>query len=145
MPGPLDGFRILDLTTMISGPFCTMLLGDQGADVIKLEQPGSGDFVRAGGNRAGGLHATFLNNNRNKRSITVDLKTEEGVAVLKRLATTVDVVIQNFRPRVVDRMGVGYDAIRAVNPNIVYVSISGFGEDGPYAHKPVYDPIIQAL
>jgi len=142
--GPLSGVRILDLSTMISGPFATMLLGDQGADVIKVEAPG-GDYVRAGGNRVGGLHATFHNNNRNKRSITVDLKEQAGVDVIKRLAATSDVFIQNFRPGVVDRLGVGYDDIRAINPNIIYVSISGFGAEGPWSHKPVYDPIIQAL
>jgi crotonobetainyl-CoA:carnitine CoA-transferase CaiB-like acyl-CoA transferase len=145
MAGPLDGVRVIDLSTMISGPFATMLLGDQGADVIKVEAPGNGDYVRAGGNRSGGLHATFHNNNRNKRSITVDLKEAAGVEVVKRLAATGDVFIQNFRPGVVDRLGVGYDAIKAVNPNIIYVSISGFGAEGPWAHKPVYDPIIQAL
>jgi crotonobetainyl-CoA:carnitine CoA-transferase CaiB-like acyl-CoA transferase len=143
--GPLDGVKVIDLSTMISGPFATMLLGDQGADVIKVEAPGSGDYVRAGGNRSGGLHATFHNNNRNKRSITVDLKSDAGVEVIKRLAASGDVFIQNFRPGVVDRLGVGYDAIKAINPDIIYVSISGFGADGPWSHKPVYDPIIQAL
>ena len=145
MPGPLDGYRILDLTTMISGPFATMILGDQGADVIKVEIPGGGDHVRAGGNRSGGLPATFLNNNRNKRSITIDLKTEAGKSILMRLAAGADVFIQNFRPGVVDRMGIGEADIRGVAPDIIYVSISGFGETGPFAHKPVYDPIIQAL
>jgi crotonobetainyl-CoA:carnitine CoA-transferase CaiB-like acyl-CoA transferase len=137
--------RVIDLSTMISGPFATMLLGDQGADVIKVEAPGAGDYVRAGGNRSGGLHATFHNNNRNKRSITVDLKQPAGVDVVKRMAASGDVFIQNFRPGVVDRLGVGYDAIRAINPDIIYVSISGFGAEGPWSHKPVYDPIIQAL
>ena len=145
MPGPLDGYRIIDLTSMISGPFATMMLGDQGADVIKVEIPGRGDHVRAGGNRSGGLPASFLNNNRNKRSVTIDLKDGRGREVLKRLAAGADVFIQNFRPGVVDRMGIGEDAIRAVAPDIVYVSISGFGEAGPYAGKPTYDPIIQAV
>ena len=145
MPGPLDGYRIIDLTSMISGPFATMMLGDQGADVIKVEIPGRGDHVRAGGNRSGGLPASFLNNNRNKRSVTIDLKDERGREVLKRLAASADVFIQNFRPGVVDRMGIDEDAIRTVAPDIVYVSISGFGEAGPYAGKPTYDPIIQAV
>ena len=145
MTGPLDGFRIIDLTTMVSGPLATMMLGDQGAEVIKVEMPGQGDHTRAGGNRQGGLPAAFLNTNRNKRSITIDLKAEEGRAVLRRLAAGADVLIQNFRPGVVERIGVGEDDIRAVAPQIVYVSISGFGETGPYSHKPVYDPIIQAL
>lgn len=145
MSGPLDGYRILDLTAMISGPLATMLLGDQGADVIKVEIPGTGDYVRATGNRNGGLAASFLNNNRNKRSITIDLKTEQGRDVLMRLAKEADVFVQNFRPGVVERMGIGEDQIREVAPNIIYVSISGFGEEGPFSAKPVYDPIIQAL
>lgn len=145
MPGPLDGFRILDLSAVIAGPYATMILADQGAEVIKVEPPGRGDFTRAAGNRKGGLSATFLNNNRNKRSIAIDLKTAAGVELLKRLAGGCDVFVQNFRPGVVERMGVGEKDIRAVAPSIVYVSISGFGESGPYAHKPVYDPIVQAL
>jgi len=145
MPGPLDGFRILDLSAVISGPFSTMILADQGADVIKIEPQGTGDFTRSAGNKSGELSASFLNNNRNKRSLTVDLKTSQGVQIIKNLAAGCDVVVQNFRPGVVDRMGIGEDAIREVAPNIIYVSISGFGEHGPFAHKPVYDPIVQAL
>jgi len=144
MPGPLAGYRVVDLTAMIAGPFATMILADQGAEVIKVEPPG-GEHVRAGGNRSGGLAATFLNNNRNKRSVVLDLKRPEGVEALKRLAATADVFVQNFRPGVVDRMGIGEAAIRAVAPNIVYVSMCGFGEEGPYAGKPVYDPLVQAL
>jgi crotonobetainyl-CoA:carnitine CoA-transferase CaiB-like acyl-CoA transferase len=113
--------------------------------VIKVEIPGRGDHVRAGGNRSGGLPASFLNNNRNKRSITIDLKSERGIEVLKKLAASADVFIQNFRPGVVDRMGIGEADIRKASPDIIYVSISGFGEEGPFSHKPVYDPIIQAL
>ncbi len=145
MHGPLHGFRIVDLTTMISGPLATMLLGDQGADVIKVEAPSGGDHTRAGNNRRGGFSASFLNNNRNKRSVALDLKTAFGREALLRLAATADVFVQNFRPGVIERMGFGEDAIRAVAPRIVYVSISGFGEDGPYSGKPVYDPLIQAV
>jgi crotonobetainyl-CoA:carnitine CoA-transferase CaiB-like acyl-CoA transferase len=145
MAGPLDGFRILDLSAVISGPFCTMILADQGADVIKVEPPGHGDFTRAAGNQNGGLSASFLNNNRNKRSISINLKSAQGLAVLKKLAETADVLVQNFRPGVVERMGIGEEVIRAVSPNIIYVSISGFGEVGPFSAKPVYDPIVQAL
>lgn len=145
MAGPLDGFRILDLTAVVSGPYATMILADQGADVIKVEPQRRGDSTRSAGNRSAGLSASFLNNNRNKRSISIDLKTEDGVELVKRLAKSCDVFIQNFRPGVVERMGIGEDAIRAAAPNIVYVSISGFGETGPYAGKPVYDPLIQAL
>jgi crotonobetainyl-CoA:carnitine CoA-transferase CaiB-like acyl-CoA transferase len=141
----LDGYRIIDLTSMLSGPWATMLLGDQGADVVKVEVPGQGDHVRSLGNQRAGMSAMFLNINRNKRSVTLDLKTEAGVSLFKRLAATADAVVQNFRPGVVDRLGIGEPEIRAVKPDIVYVSISGFGEQGPWAAKPVYDPIIQAL
>ena len=144
MAGPLDGIRVIDLTRMLAGPWATMILGDQGADVIKIEAP-AGDHTRALGNRGGGLSASFLNLNRNKRSVVIDLKTDEGRDLVRRLATDADVFVQNFRPGVVERLGVGESDIRAVAPDIVYCSISGFGEDGPYAAKPTYDPIIQAL
>jgi len=145
MPGPLDGYRILDLSTVISGPFATMLLADQGADVIKVEGVNRPDHARGAGHGENKFTATFLNNNRNKRSIALDLKTPEGVEVLLKIASTCDVIVQNFRPGVVERLGVGEAAVRQVKPNIIYVSISGFGENGPLAHKPVYDPIIQAI
>ena len=145
MPGPLHGIRVVDLTSMISGPLATMMLGDQGADVVKVESPGGGDHTRAGANRRGGVSASFLHNNRNKRSAVLDLKTDAGRSALLRLAAGADVFVQNFRPGVADRMGIGEAAIRAVAPDIVYVSISGFGEAGPYATKPVYDPLVQAL
>ena len=145
MPGPLHGVRIVDLTTMLSGPWATMILADQGADVIKVETPKSGDHVRSLGNQAGGMSAMFHNINRGKRSLTVDLKEPEGVEIVKKVAATADVFVQNFRPGVVDRLGVGYEQIQAVNPSVLYVSISGFGEVGPYSGKPVYDPVIQAV
>jgi crotonobetainyl-CoA:carnitine CoA-transferase CaiB-like acyl-CoA transferase len=143
--GPLEGIRIIDLTSMLSGPWATMILGDQGADVIKVETPGQGDHTRSLGNRRNGFSAQFLNLNRNKRSVTIDLKSEEGCALLKRLCATADVFVQNFRPGVVERLGIDEASIRAVAPAIVYVSISGFGERGPYAQKPTYDPVVQAL
>jgi crotonobetainyl-CoA:carnitine CoA-transferase CaiB-like acyl-CoA transferase len=145
MPGPLDGIRIIDLTTMIAGPFATMMLADQGAEVIKIEGPSRGDQVRAAGTQNNGLSASFVNNNRNKRSVAIDLKSPRGVAVLKRLSANADAFVQNFRPGVVDRLGVGEAAIRAHAPAIIYVSMSGFGDRGPYAGKPAYDPIIQAV
>lgn len=145
MPGPLAGFKIIDLTTMIAGPLASMMLGDQGADVIKVEIPGRGDQTRAFGNRSGELSGSFLNNNRNKRSITIDLKSKDGVKVLLELAKSADVFFQNFRPGVVERLGIHEDAVRAVNDRIIYASISGFGQTGPFAHKPVYDPIVQAV
>ena len=142
--GPLAGIRVVDLSSMLSGPWATMILADQGADVIKVESP-QGDHTRTLSNRHKGFSAQFLNLNRNKRSVTIDLKTGEGVDLLKRLCATADVFVQNFRPGVVERLGIDEEAIRAVAPQIVYVSISGFGEKGPYAKKPTYDPIIQAL
>ena len=146
MPGPLSGYRIIDLTSMISGPLATMILADQGADVIKVENPATGgDHTRLANNRRNGFSASFLNNNRNKRSLALDLKNPKARDALLRLAETADVFVQNFRPGVADRMGLGEAAVRAVKPDIVYVSISGFGDTGPYAQKPVYDPLIQAV
>jgi crotonobetainyl-CoA:carnitine CoA-transferase CaiB-like acyl-CoA transferase len=143
--GPLAGIRVIDLTSMLSGPWATMILADQGADVIKVEEPARGDHTRSLSNRYKGFSAQFLNLNRNKRSVVLDLKAPEGRDLLKQLAAGADVLVQNFRPGVVERLGIGEEDIRAVAPNIVYVSISGFGEKGPYARKPTYDPIIQAL
>lgn len=145
MSGPLHGIRILDLSSMMSGPWATDILGDQGADVIKVEVPGKGDHVRSLPNRSGGLSAMFVNVNRSKRSLTLNLKSAEGVEVLKRLAGTADVVVQNFRPGVVERLGVAYDDLAVVNPRLVYLSMTGFGERGPQANQRVYDPLIQAL
>src|SRR5215510_13602972 len=145
MLGPLDGYRIVDLTSNVAGPLATMILADQGADVIKVEAPDGGDATRAGGDRRNGFTASFLNNNRNKRSVVLDLKTPGGRDALLRLAAGADVFVQNFRPGVADRLGVGEEPVRAVAPKIVYVSISGFGEGGPYATKPAYDPVIQGF
>ena len=145
MPGPLNGYRVVDLTSNVAGPLATMILADQGADVIKVEAPEGGDATRAGGNGRAGFTASFLNNNRNKRSIVLDLKTAAGRKALLRLAAGADVFAQNFRPGVAERLGVGEEAVRAVSPKIVYVSISGFGEKGPYAEKPAYDPVIQGF
>jgi crotonobetainyl-CoA:carnitine CoA-transferase CaiB-like acyl-CoA transferase len=145
MPGPLHGYRVVDLTSNVAGPLATMILGDQGADIIKVEAPDGGDATRAGGNRRAGFTASFLNNNRNKRSIVLDLKSAGGREALLRLAAGADVFVQNFRPGVAERLGVGEEPVRAVSPKIVYVSISGFGEKGPYAEKPAYDPVIQGF
>jgi crotonobetainyl-CoA:carnitine CoA-transferase CaiB-like acyl-CoA transferase len=144
-PGPLSGFRIIDLTTMISGPMATGLLGDQGADVIKVEGPGVGDLMRLLGKPREGITASFATTNRNKRSIVLDLKEEEDREAFLKLVATADVVVQNFRPGVVERMGIGEDDLRKRNADLIYVSISGFGEKGPYSSKRVYDPIVQAL
>ncbi|MBW2242795.1 MAG: CoA transferase [Deltaproteobacteria bacterium] len=145
MSGALDGIRVIDTTTMISGPICTRILADQGADVVKVEAPGVGDLVRVMGARRDGLSATFVTSNRNKRSVVIDLKQKEGLSLLERLVATADVFVQNFRPGAAERMGIGEEALRKIRPDLVYCSISGFGEKGPYAHKRVYDPVVQAL
>ena len=144
MPGPLHGITVIDLTSVISGPLATQTLADQGADVIKVEAP-RGDHARHVATRRGGFSASFLNNNRNKRSIVLDLKHPDGLAALRRLAGNADALVQNFRPGVAERIGVGEAAIREVSPEIVYVSIAGFGFEGPYANKPVFDPLVQAV
>lgn len=143
--GPLAGVRVIDLTTVVSGPLTTMMLADQGADVIKVEAPDGGDYARHLATRRNGFSASFLNNNRNKRSVTFDLKSAEGLSVLKKLVENADVFVQNFRPGVVDRLGIGPSALRTINPRLIYVSIAGFGFEGPLAQKPVYDPLIQAV
>lgn len=142
MAGALAGFRIVDVTQVISGPLATRILADQGADVIKVE-PLAGDIIRAMSGAE--LGPGFLTVNRGKRSIALDLKSAAGIDVVKRLARDTDVFVQNFRPGAIEGMGLGPDVIRKINPRLLYVSVSGFGEEGPYAHKRVYDPVIQAL
>lgn len=145
MPGPFDGIRIIDFSSVITGPLATQTLADQGADVVKVETVRGGDLTRHVATRRGGFSASFLNNNRNKRSVALDLKHPDGLKAALALIAGGDVVVQNFRPGVADRIGIGEAAARAVNPGIVYVSISGFGFDGPYADKPTFDPLVQAL
>jgi crotonobetainyl-CoA:carnitine CoA-transferase CaiB-like acyl-CoA transferase len=142
--GPLQGVRIVDLSTVLSGPVATMLLADQGASVVKIEAPGAGDLTRSISSRSNGVTAMFQLANRGKRAITIDLRTARGGEVLRRLAASADVFVQNFRPGVAERIGIGYDALRAVNPELVYLSISGFGFRGPLANTKVYDNLIQA-
>jgi formyl-CoA transferase len=144
-PGPLDGIRVLDLTRVLAGPYCTMFLGDLGAEVVKVEQPGVGDDTRGWGPPfAGGESAYFLCVNRNKKSITIDLKSKEGVALLRRLAESADVLIENFRPGTMERLGLGEKELREINPKLIYASLSGFGADGPMSDAPGYDLIVQA-
>lgn len=145
MSGPLSGIRVIDLSSMMSGPWAADILGDQGADVIKVEVPGKGDHVRTLPNRSGDMSAMFVNVNRSKRSLTLNLKSQEGVEVLKRLVRTADVVVQNFRPGVVERLGIGYEDLSAVNPRLVYLSMSGFGDRGPDIQQRVYDSLVQAM
>src|SRR5262245_1367875 len=145
MAGPLDGVRVIDLSAMVSGPLATAVLADQGADVVKVERPGTGDLIRHVGASSGGISAIFATLNRNKRSLALDLARPAGRSALLRLVARSDVFVQNFRPGVIERMGLGEAELRRVRPDLVYVSISGFGETGPYAGRRVYDIVIQAL
>jgi crotonobetainyl-CoA:carnitine CoA-transferase CaiB-like acyl-CoA transferase len=144
MSGPLAGIRVLDLSTIVSGPVCTQILGDLGADVVKIEAPG-GDTARyLGGVRKADMTGFFAQWNRNKRSVVLDLKREEAQAAVRRLAACADVLVENFRPRVMERLGLGFEALGRENPRLVYLSISGFGSEGPDADQPAYDMVIQA-
>jgi len=142
---PLEGVRVLSLCHTVAAPFCTMILGDLGADVIKVEIPGTGDYSRGMYPVIDGQSAVYLSLNRNKRSITVNLKEKEGREILYAIAKKSDVMVENFTPGVVDRLGVGYGDIKKVNPNIIYCSISGFGQSGPYRELPAYDPVLQGM
>jgi crotonobetainyl-CoA:carnitine CoA-transferase CaiB-like acyl-CoA transferase len=143
MPGPLDGIRVIDLTTVISGPVCTMILADQGADVIKIEPP-TGDIARRTSGD-GEFTAMFVSSNRGKRSIALDLKQPAALEALRRLIAGADVLVQNFRPGTMERLGLAEPAMRGANPGLIYLSISGVGDTGPYVKKRVYDPVIQSL
>jgi len=146
--GPLQGIRIIDLSAVISGPFGTSILADQGADVISVEPIDNPDIVRQSGPlvpEAQGVSAFFAAQNRNKRAIALNLKTEQGKRILLDLIRGADVVVQNFRPGVLERMGLGWEVFSRVNPELVMCSISGFGSDGPYSHRPAFDPIIQSV
>lgn len=142
---PLSGFRILDLTRIISGPFCTSLLADMGADVIKIEAPGEGDPVRQQGVIREGISWYFANYNRNKKSVTLDLYSDEGKAVLRQLIAQCDVVVENYRPGIMEKMGLGDEQLKALRPDIIHCSINGFGTTGPYRDRPAFDFIAQAM
>ena len=142
----LEGIRVLDLTRALAGPFCTLMLGDNGADVIKVEIPGSGDDTRKWGPPfIGEESAYYLSINRNKRSLTLNLQDAQAQEVFMKLAKDIDVVVENFTPGVMGRFGLDYDAVKAVSPKVVYCSISGFGQDGPYRNRPAYDQIMQGV
>ena len=142
--GPLSGVKVLDLSIALTGPYAAALLADQGAEVVKVERPGIGDIARWIGVAVNGMSAFYLACNRGKRCIAVDLGTDEGRAIVLQMATDADVIIQNFRPGVIDRLGLGYDAVREHNPDVVYASISGYGPVGPYHDRSAYDTSIQA-
>ena len=144
--GPLDGVSVVDFSQILAGPFCTMLLADMGADVIKVERPNGGDDTRRFGPPfINGEGAAFLTLNRNKRSIVLDMKNEQGVEIAKKLAADADVLVQNFRPGVLERLGLGYEAVKAINAAMVYCTISGFGVTGPYKTKGGFDLVAQGM
>src|SRR5215510_12204885 len=140
---PLDGIRVIDLTRVVAGPFCTMLLGDMGAEVLKIEEPAHGDDTRAWGPFIHGTGAFFFELNRSKKSVALDLKTADGADALRRLIATADVLIENFRPGSLADLGFDYASASAINPRLIYCSISGYGQTGPHAHLPGYDAVIQ--
>ena len=142
--GPLTGIKVLDLSIALTGPYAAALLADQGAEVVKVERPGIGDIARWIGVAVNGMSALYFVCNRGKRSIAIDLRNPEGAEIVRRLARDADVVVQNFRPGVLDRLGLGYDDVRAVNPHVVYCSLSGFGAEGPYRDRSAYDTVMQA-
>ncbi|NRA03840.1 MAG: CoA transferase [Myxococcales bacterium] len=143
--GPLRGIRVLDLSNVVSGPLCAQVLGDLGADVIKVESHQGDLSRRLGPPFNDGITPLYANCNRNKRAIAVDLKLPQGIEVVRRLAASADLAIENFRPGVADRLGIGYEALSESNPGLVYVAVSGFGSDGPYSDLPAYDSVIQGL
>jgi formyl-CoA transferase/CoA:oxalate CoA-transferase len=146
MPGLLEGIRVLDVSRVLTGPYCSLMLADLGAEVTKIELPERGDDTRAWGPPfLGGESAYFLSINRNKRSVTLNLKAPEGRKIVLELASQSDVFLENFAPGVAERLGIGFEAVRATNPRIVYCSISGFGQNGPYRDHPAYDLILQGL
>ena len=143
MSGPFKGVRVLELTSTVSGPFAGMMLADQGAEVIKIEPPGIGDLARFMGTIKEGMGAMFSVLNRNKKCICLDFKNEEDLEVLKKLVSTADVLIENYRPGIVKKLGIDYETLVKINPDLIYCSISGYGQSGPYKEKKVYDPLIQ--
>ncbi len=145
MAGPLDGIKVLDLTRVLAGPYATMILGDLGADVIKIEQPETGDESRNFGPFKNGFSLYFMSVNRGKRSVTLNLKTERGKTIFKQLVQQNDIIVENFRPGTMKKLGLDYDTLSVENPKLIYASCSGFGQTGPYAEKGAYDMIIQGM
>jgi crotonobetainyl-CoA:carnitine CoA-transferase CaiB-like acyl-CoA transferase len=144
MSGPLEGYKVLELTSTVSGPFASMMLADQGAEVTKVEPPGIGDLARFMGTTKTGIGAMFTVLNRNKKCICLDFKNAEDFEVLTKLIQETDVLVENYRPGIVKKLGIDYDSAVKINPEIIYCSISGYGQSGPYKERKVYDPLIQA-
>ena len=145
MSGPLHGIKVIDLTRVLAGPFCTMTLADLGAEIVKIEKPGSGDDSRAFGPHLKGESAYFMSINRGKKSLTLDLKSEQGREILLKLIETADVLVENFKPGVMKKLGLDYDTLKKTNPRLIYCASSGFGQTGPYSSRPAYDLIIQGM
>ncbi len=145
MPGPLHGIKVIDLTRVLAGPFCTMTLADLGAEIIKIEKPGTGDDSRAFGPHLHGESAYFMSINRGKKSLTLDLKAEKGREIFLKLVKDADVVVENFKPGVMKKLGLDYAALQKINPKLIYCASSGFGQTGPYSSRPAYDLIIQGM
>jgi CoA:oxalate CoA-transferase len=145
MAKPLEGIRVLDLTRVLAGPFCTMMLSDLGAEIIKVEVPGTGDDSRSFGPFRNGQSLYFINVNRGKESVAIDLKTEAGKKLLVDLAKQCDVIVENFRPGTMEKLGLGWDVLRVANPRLIYGAVSGFGHSGPDSGRPAYDILVQAM
>ncbi|HWR31241.1 MAG TPA: CoA transferase [Negativicutes bacterium] len=142
---PLEGLRVLDLSRVLAGPYCTMMMADYGADIVKIEPPKVGDDSRAFGPFVGKESAYFMSLNRNKRSMTLNFKRQEECDVFREMVKHADVVVENYRPGTMEKFGLGYDELKAINPKIIYAACSGFGHSGPYQYKPAYDIIVQAM
>ena len=143
--GALSDIKVLDLTRVLAGPYATMVLADLGAEIIKIEQPEKGDDSRAYGPYKNGESAYFMSLNRNKESITLNLKTLEGKEILKELVKKVDVLVENFRPGTMEKLGLGYEVLKEINPRLIYASSTGYGQTGPYSQRPAYDAVVQAM
>lgn len=145
MPQALEGLKVLDLTRVLAGPYCTMVMGDMGAEIIKIEMPEKGDDSRAFGPYENGESAYFMSLNRNKKSITMNLKNEETKKMFLEMVKQVDVVVENYRPGTMEKLGLGYEKLKEINPKLIYAAASGFGHTGPYSKRPAYDAIVQAM
>lgn len=143
--GPLQGIKVLDFTRVLAGPYATMILGDMGAEIIKIEEPGTGDDSRAYGPYLNGESAYFMSLNRNKQSLTLNLKTREAKDIVYELVKQVDIVAENYRPGTMEKLGLGYERLKEINPRLIYASASGYGQTGPYSQRPAYDGVVQAL
>ena len=145
MPKPLEGIKVLDLSRILAGPYCTMILSELGAEIIKVELPEKGDDSRHYGPFKNGQSVYFISINRGKKSITLNLKSTEGIKILKEMVKKFDILIENFRPGTMEKLGIGYDVLKKINPGLIYAASSGFGHTGPDSHKPAYDMLVQAM